>query len=210
MPRSTRQPRLLGQRECAAARRCPTTTRSAASRSPLSRCTALRVDAPWPSSPRWKTTPCSSCSAADEVAELRAQHALERHAPRARRRAPRCPRARSDAATSSPMKLAPMTTARRAVSRARDDRAAVGERAQVVDVRAGRRRDIASRTGVGAGGEEQRAVARASCRRRASTRRARGSIAVTRRAEHAARSSAPRRSRAGAAESSSSGALPAR
>ena len=66
--------------------------------------------------PRWKTTPLLLVQRADEVAELGAEHALERHALPARRRATSSPRARSDAATSRPMKLAPITTARFAAS----------------------------------------------------------------------------------------------
>ena len=44
-------------------------------------------------------------------------------------------RARSEAATSSPMKLAPITTARLRGLGALDDRAAIGERAQRVHMR---------------------------------------------------------------------------
>ena len=66
-------------------------------------------------------------------------------------------RARSAAATSSPMKLAPSTTARRAVLGPLDDRAAVGERTQhahMRQVRAGDRQ--ADR--LGAGREQQPVV----------------------------------------------------
>ena len=81
-----------------------------------------------------ETTPCSSCSA--------------------RMKSPSCgpstrsigrasgattwtsmSRVRSDAATSSPMKLAPMTTHAARALRCVDDRAAIGERAQSVDMR---------------------------------------------------------------------------
>ena len=63
-------------------------------------------------------------------------------------------RARSAAATSRPMKLAPMTTARCADFAVGDDRAAVGERAQHVDVRHVRARDIETDR-LGARGEQQ-------------------------------------------------------
>ena len=70
-------------------------------------------------------------------------------------------RARSDAATSSPMKLAPITTARFDAERLGDQRAAVGERAQIVDVRKTRARHVEPHR-LGAGGEQQRIVGMAS------------------------------------------------
>ena len=110
-PRSTVEARLLGERDARAARRRRARRgRRRASRR-RSASTVASVDA-GAVSPRWNATPCSSCSAADEAARARG---------RARARAARCsgattctsrPRARSDAATSSPMKLAPTTTAR--------------------------------------------------------------------------------------------------
>ena len=68
-----------------------------------------------PCPPRWKTTPCSSC-------RLRTKSPSCGPSTRSIGRlsgATTCtsmPRARSDAATSRPMKLAPITTARRAVA----------------------------------------------------------------------------------------------
>ena len=72
------------------------------------------------------------------------------------------PRARSEAATSRPMKLAPTTTTRFAAGGSRDDRLAVGKRPQVVDLRLVGARECPAAP-VGAGGDQQRAVARRSC-----------------------------------------------
>ena len=66
-------------------------------------------------------------------------------------------RARRDAATSSPMKLAPITTARCDIERFGDQRAAVRERAQIVDVREIRAWHREPH-GLGAGGEQQRII----------------------------------------------------
>ena len=76
------------------------------------------------------------------------------------------PRARSDAATSRPMKLAPTTTTRSAPLRPLDDRAAVGERC--ADRAHGRSSapGIGQPHGIGAGREQQRAVRGDPCRRR--------------------------------------------
>ena len=94
--------------------------------------------------------------AADEAADLGAEHALERHAAPGATTCTSSPRARSDAATSSPMKLAPTTTARFAEAARGDDRPAVGERAQVVHC--GRSAPgIVEPDRLGAGREQQRA-----------------------------------------------------
>ena len=159
--------------------------------------------------PRWKRTPCSSCTRAKNAAQLRAQRPLERHAPRARPRAPRQPRARSDAATSMPMKLAPTTTARLARVARRDDRAAVGQRAQRVARAACRRPGSASRIGsapVASSSASQATLApvgeRSACARS-------GSIAVTRAPSISAIFCSPKNA-GGRSGIHSSGALPAR
>src|SRR6185295_7130247 len=94
----------------------PATTRSAAMVPPLLSVTwrgAIALGA----SSRWKATPCSSC-------RPRTKSPISGPSTRSIGRlsgATTCtssPRARSDAATSRPMKLAPMTTARRAVAAA--------------------------------------------------------------------------------------------
>ena len=66
-------------------------------------------------------------------------------------------RARSEAATSSPMKLAPMTSARRAPLARVDDGAAIGERAQRMDVRQVGARDRQPHR-LGAGRQQQPVV----------------------------------------------------
>ena len=93
---------------------------------------------------------------ADEVAELRPEDLAER-AVLGATTVTSSPRVRSDAATSRPMKLAPITTARFAALSRRDDRTAVRERPQIVDVRPVRARDRQADR-LGAGGEEQRPV----------------------------------------------------
>ena len=70
-----------------------------------------------------------------ESAELRAQHALERQRGRWLTTSTSRLRARSDAATSRPMKLEPTTTARRAVFAAAMMPRASAKRAQREDVR---------------------------------------------------------------------------
>ena len=63
---------------------------------------------------RWKRTPFVLVELLHEAAYLRAHDTLERHLSRLTTSTSRL-RARSEAATSSPMKLEPMTTARRAL-----------------------------------------------------------------------------------------------
>ena len=91
-------------------------------------------------------------------------------------------RARSEAATSSPMKLAPITTARRASARRRDD--ARGCRpACAGSARAAGLERLVEPDGLGAGGEQQRAVRQARCRRRGARACAVASMRATRGAE---------------------------
>ena len=185
----------------------PITTRSASSRVPSSSTTASC------------SMRCRLAAEMEHDALLLVQRLDERRraACRARARAAcfgrddvrrRRPRARSDAATSRPMKLAPIDDGALRLLRRGDDRAAVGERAQVVHVR-----QIARR-GVRAGSARRRW--RAAARR---TRSARGlrrssdllrSVEARRAARARCRCRAPRRSRRAAAGSTPRGALPAR
>ena len=90
----------------------PATTRSAASRSPSSSVTAARHRRRWRVLAEVEDDAVLLVERADEVAELAARAPAPAGARPGATTWTSSPRARSDAATSSPMKLAPSTTTR--------------------------------------------------------------------------------------------------
>ena len=170
---STSTPRSIARPACSASASrgrtpMPTTTRSAVERATALQRDLARVDRGRRVLPRWNTTPCSSC-------RPRTKSPSSGPSTRSSGRfsgATTCtsmPRARSEAATSRPMKLAPMTTARRAVAAPRDDRPAVARACAGVHVRQVACPGSVSRTGSAPVASSSALVGDLACRRRAST-----------------------------------------
>ena len=139
----------------------PTTTRSAASRSPVESVTASGAIAVTVV-PRWKRTPCDSWIART-MSPIAAPMTRSMGRASGATTCTSSPRVRSEAATSRPMKLAPTTTQRRAFARARNQRIAVGKGAQHVNMRQRGSGDVKP-DGFRAGGQQQRAIGHAADR----------------------------------------------